>query len=752
MRVSALIQISTMAACPLALLALNDTGDSRVPAPPAPSPLPSQATSPTSAPAIPSLPTSVAPPEAFALEATEHHPLPLKTPALPTPALSFLANPVLPEPTLLTQSLVAETPAAPATPKPSARSNPLNLSNQPASVPQAIAAPENLNLPWDRIVARSVGLDERTFAAVSRAATASTAAPAATAPSAAPAKAVAPPEAVAPLETGAEPRVLDAAAVSATLTLPTPELSGEPSPIPSAELPPVEPDADPTTDTILVAAASPLIGSEAQLASIPATEQTAAEPTLSAATEVPTPPAVQPDVQPQIQPDDQANVQPAQPATQPAPTILATTPPSAMPPSAVLPVPALDPSYRLGPGDQIQVNFFNVPEYSGPQRVLVDGTVNLPVVGSVSVTGLTLSQAEQTIAAAFSRELRNIRVTVSLAQARPLQIGVAGEVQQPGYYVLTSSDAQLPSVAQAIQTAGGVTQLADLRQVQIRRIGPTGAPETITVNLWALLEQGDLSQNLTLLDGDTIVVTPTSSLNAAETEQLAASNLAANEAQSVNVALVGEVGRPGAYRLESAVGNRPTLTQAIQAAGGVTPEANLRKVQVQRTARNGTVQTTTLDLWQLVTTGDLSQDLVLQPGDRITIAKAEAMTPEEMARVTGSNVSPSTININIVGEATSPGSVQVPANTTLNQALLAAGGLNRRARRTVQLIRINPNGTLTQRSIQVDWDRPVDPETNPILHNNDVVLVGRTTLASITDGAADILEPIFRILPIFRLF
>lgn len=751
MRVSALIQISTMAACPLALLALNDTGDSRVPAPPAPSPLPSQATSPTSAPAIPSLPTSVAPPEAFALEATEHHPLPLKTPALPTPALSFLANPVLPEPTLLTQSLVAETPAAPATPKPSARSNPLNLSNQPASVPQAIAAPENLNLPWDRIVARSVGLDERTFAAVSRAATASTAAPAATAPSADSPEAVAPPEAIAPLETAAEPRVLETAApaVSTTLTLPTPELSGESLPIPSAEPPPVEPaadqtDADQTTDTILVAAAPPRVSSDAQLASLSATEQT-----LPAATEVPTLPAVQPDVQLQIQPEVQLE---PQPATHPAPTILATTPPSAMPPSAVLPVPALDPSYRLGPGDQIQVNFFNVPEYSGPQRVLVDGTVNLPVVGSVSVTGLTLSQAEQTIAAAFSRELRNIRVTVSLAQARPLQIGVAGEVQQPGYYVLTSSDAQLPSVAQAIQTAGGVTQLADLRQVQIRRIGPTGAPETITVNLWALLEQGDLSQNLTLLDGDTIVVTPTSSLNAAETEQLAASNLAANEAQSVNVALVGEVGRPGAYRLESAVGNRPTLTQAIQAAGGVTPEANLRKVQVQRTARNGTVQTTTLDLWQLVTTGDLSQDLILQPGDRITIAKAEAMTPEEMARVTGSNVSPSTININIVGEATSPGSVQVPANTTLNQALLAAGGLNRRARRTVQLIRINPNGTLTQRSIQVDWDRPVDPETNPILHNNDVVLVGRTTLASITDGAADILEPIFRILPVFRLF
>lgn len=376
----------------------------------------------------------------------------------------------------------------------------------------------------------------------------------------------------------------------------------------------------------------------------------------------------------------------------------------------------------------------------------------MPAVGGIPVTGLTLAEAERAIAARYSRELRNIQVTVSLTQSRPLQIGVAGEVRQPGFYVMASGDTQTPSVAQAIQAAGGVTQLANLRQIQVTRRGQAGTSQTVTVDLWALMEEGDQSQNLALRDGDTIVIPASASMSAAETEQLAASNLASNAPQSISVSVVGEVGRPGAYRLDSAAGNRATVTQAIQAAGGITPEANLQNINVQRTARNGTVQTTTLDLWQLVMTGDLSQDLILQTGDRITLAKAEAMTPEEMARLTSSSVAPSTISVNIAGEATSPGALQLPANTTLNQALLAAGGFNRRARDTVQLIRINPNGTLTQRSIEVDWERGIDPENNPILFNNDVILVGRSALASFSDGASNLLEPLFRILPVFDLF
>jgi|GEM_PF-220578 len=799
MRVSALLQLSALAACPLALLTLNATGDSRVPSQPNSTPDSPEAASQKDS-QLANLSASILPPEAFAAEAqgSDRPTLSVKT----TDPQKTTAGANLPAPLYQPQRSPQRSPQSAVTGRTPQISSIGSQAATRSSPTRRTVTPESLDLSWDRVIARSVGLDESSLAAVSRAAT-----PPAAVPSASPSQELLP-EAAALDSQPADPDSAD----PAIQTTAQAEISADSPTVQTVQMTaqavtPVDSPAAQMTAQAEVQAnlpASPAIVASAATAPVSALDQTTAsasaaidaevESTASSpegtpaedlsveSTEAGESAKAAPATAETPQPTDPASVDasvnasvsaPAQPVafaaqpvsqTQPSgslqasqsrtentalPSLPARSPQAATP---ALPAEAIDQTYRLGPGDLIQLNFFNVPEYSGPQRVLVDGTVNLPAVGSVPVTGLTLSEAEQRIAEIYGRELRNIRVTVSLGQSRPLRVGVAGEVRQPGYYVLASTDAQLPSLAQAIQTAGGVTQLANLRQVQVRRVGQNGSPETFTVNLWALLEQGDLSQNLTLRDGDTIVIAPTDSMNAAETEQLAASNLASNEAQAINISLIGEVGRPGAYKLDSAAGNRATLTQAIQAAGGITPEADLRKVEVQRSARNGTVQTTTLDLWQLVTAGDLSQDLILQPGDRITVTKAEAMTPEEMARVTGSNVSPTNISINIVGEATSPGSVQVPANTTLNQALLAAGGFNRRARRTVQLIRINPNGTLTQREIQIDLERPVDSETNPILFNNDVIIVRRTGLARFTDGANSILEPFFRILPIFGLF
>ena len=674
MRVATPVLFSTIAACPLALFTLNATGDSRVPTQPESSPVEFETnTSSSNQPAIANQTTRISPPESFTAEPSTLHNQTVGTAAAPAGQLSFSPE-ALPRSTSIHAF------------------NPMALSQAVAfpSMQRSIGTPERLDLPWNRIVARSVGLDERTAANASRVATRR----AAPQPS---------PQAIAP-----------------PTLLPTP-----------ATAPPVE-----ALQPVSSANASRVATRRAAPQPSP---QAIAPPTLLPA------PATAPPVE-ALQPVSSAE----EPASQNAidRSLIPVTIAQAQP----LPAAALDQAYRLGAGDTIQVNFFNVPEYSGSQRILVDGTINMPVVGVVSVNGMTLTEAEQAIAQRYRGELSNIRVTVSLTQVRPLRVGVAGEVRQPGYYVMPSNDTQSASVAQAIQIAGGATQIADLRQIQVRRIGQNGIPQMISVNLWALLEEGDLSQNVTLRDGDTVMIAPTTDMNVAQTEQLAASNLASNTAQSISVSLVGEVGRPGAYRLDSAAGNRATLTQAIQLAGGVRPEANLRRVEVQRTARNGSTQTTTLDLWQLVTIGDLSQDLILQAGDRITVAKAEAMSAEEMAQVTGSNVSPSSIRVGIVGEVTSPGSTEVPANTTLNQVLLNAGGFNRRARHTVQLLRISPNGSVMQRRIEVDFERGLDSENNPILFNNDVIIVGRNGLARIGDSASNILEPIFRILPFFTLF
>lgn len=414
----------------------------------------------------------------------------------------------------------------------------------------------------------------------------------------------------------------------------------------------------------------------------------------------------------------------------------------------------IDTPYVLGTGDAIQLTVVNVPEFSGQQQIGNDGAIVLPVIGRVGVAGLSVTDAETTIAARLSRELRRPRILITVLKSRPLRVGIAGEIKQPGFYTLSAADAiQTPSIVQAIQQAGGVTLTANLQQVEIRRRDRAKGIQKIVVNLSDIAQTGDLSQNVSLRDGDSIFIPAASTIDLAAMGRLADTNLATT-GQAVNVALVGEVVRPGAYKMGSGKeeGARPTLTQAIQQAGGITSDADLRQVQVQRQTRSGKPQLITLNLWQLIRDGDLSQDVLLQPGDTIRLAKATDMSAQDLIEQGNANVSPAAIRVNILGEIKGGGAAQLPPNSTLNQAILSAGGLDRRSAKTVELIRLNPNGTVTRRSIRVDLSRGIDPVNNPVLRNNDVIVVDRSGFAKVTDGLNDVLSPIFRLLPLQFLF
>jgi len=428
-----------------------------------------------------------------------------------------------------------------------------------------------------------------------------------------------------------------------------------------------------------------------------------------------------------------------------------TAPPLTAPPLTA--PPQIDDAYILGAGDTIQVEIFNVPEYSGSQQVLADGSVNLAAITPVNVSGLTPQEAEQVIASAYSRELRYPQITVVLETPRPLRIAIAGEVNQPGLYTLTpEANAQFPTVSQALQRAGGVTQAADLQQVKLRRANGNRPEQVTTLNLWQLLNNGDIRQDLVLRDGDAIVIEETNNVNIAQTNRLSASNLAASAEQDMVVAVVGEVFRPGAYEFEGSQNQgRTTVTQVVQTAGGIRPSADIRNIQVRRLTRSGTEQLIDLDFWALLQAGDLSQDLVLQQGDTVIIPVAAASTPGEIAQLTAANFSPDEVRVNVVGEVATPGTLAVPPDTTLNQAVLAAGGFTNRSTETVELVRLNPNGTVTQREISIDLAEGIDTERNPLILNNDVVLVGRNGRAEFNDSVGGIFQPILQLLSPLRL-
>ncbi|MBD2464637.1 SLBB domain-containing protein [Oscillatoria sp. FACHB-1407] len=412
--------------------------------------------------------------------------------------------------------------------------------------------------------------------------------------------------------------------------------------------------------------------------------------------------------------------------------------------------------YVLGVGDRLRMEIYNVPEYSGEYRVLADGSLNLPGIGAVSVQGLTLQQASQTISGRYIAVLRRPVVTLTLLEARPITIAIAGEVRRPGSYTVPS-ETGVPNLTQALQLAGGVTGTANLREIQIRRLRSANrGSEVLTVDLWQLLRQGDLQQDVLLRDGDSIVIPTATAMDLEEARQLASTSFAV-PGEPIQVAVVGQVNRPGPHILTPTSGSSarpevPTVTQAIQTAGGITQTADIRNIEVRRAGSDGTTQRIKVDFWNLLETGDLAQDLPLQPGDTVFIPTATALTPSEITALGAASFAASEMTVNVVGEVARPGAIAVRPNTPLNQAILAAGGFNTRARRgTVQLIRLNPDGTVSQQRITVDFAQGISGENNPALRPNDTVVVGRSSLTQLGDTLGTLLSPVTGVFGLFRL-
>lgn len=432
---------------------------------------------------------------------------------------------------------------------------------------------------------------------------------------------------------------------------------------------------------------------------------------------------------------------------------------------------SIDDDYVLGAGDRLKIDFLTIPEFSAEYQVLPSGALNLPLVGNVSVRGRSMQQASALISARYATVVQRPVVNLTLLAARPVRVAIAGEVNRPGSYTISvpagAGESVIPSISRTIQLAEGLTQSANLRQVRIRRtsLASGAAPQEFTVDLWQLVQTGDLSQDIPLRDGDSILIPATATVDLAEARQLAAANLAARNNRPLKITVVGEVYRPGPYTLiEGNVSQRdqlinpnllqvPSVTRAIQVAGGITQLADVRNVQVRRLTRSGPTQVITLDFWKLLKEGDVLQDLPLQDGDTIEIPVASKLNESEVSELASASFSPEKITVNVVGEVERAGAILVPPNTPLNQALLTAGGFNRRAKkRSVTLIRLNPNGTVVKRDVDIDLAEAVSEKSNPPLRNNDIIVVKKSGLAAFSDSVGSVLSPLGGILGILRIF
>ncbi|NIC41025.1 polysaccharide biosynthesis/export family protein [Aquabacterium sp. A08] len=158
--------------------------------------------------------------------------------------------------------------------------------------------------------------------------------------------------------------------------------------------------------------------------------------------------------------------------------------------------------YALRHGDTLQVSVWREDALQKEVRVLPDGSVTFPLAGRVEVEGLDVSQAEQRIAAQLKAYLPDPVVSVVVTGIEGSRVYVLGKVAKPGPVLLTSPNT---TVLQVLSQAGGLDRFAQGNAVRVLRASPQG-PELLPVRYNDLIEGSQLSTNVVLRAGDTVLV------------------------------------------------------------------------------------------------------------------------------------------------------------------------------------------------------------------------------------------------------
>jgi polysaccharide export outer membrane protein len=222
-------------------------------------------------------------------------------------------------------------------------------------------------------------------------------------------------------------------------------------------------------------------------------------------------------------------------------------------------------AYVIGPGDVLEIKFWQDNTHDAAVTVRHDGKISLDIIGEVEAAGLTTSELESQIIRQMSRYNKAIsQAVVRVVSYGNLKVFVSGQVQNPGKYTFEV----IPDIWTLINEAGGITETGDLTRVTIIR-GGERAGQVEVVNVSSLMTAGRRGELPKVYSDDTIEIPPAPAGLPGRTvgERASGKNL---------FYAVGEINLPGHHDLVENI----DLLDAIALAGGPTPDANLKTVTV----------------------------------------------------------------------------------------------------------------------------------------------------------------------------
>lgn len=371
--------------------------------------------------------------------------------------------------------------------------------------------------------------------------------------------------------------------------------------------------------------------------------------------------------------------------------------------------------YVLGPGDEVIIDIWGVSEANITQKISPEGRIIIPQVGQINLAGLTIKQATGKLKSSLSKIYSTLRtggssMSVTLGDLRSIQVNVLGEVKVPGTFRLSS----FTTLFNAIYRAGGVTTVGSLRNIRLVR----GGADYAVVDAYDYLFNGKLDLNVPLKEGDVIIVPAydalvsvtgaikrpmyyemkegesvdkligyaggfagnayreevgverndgrTNSMHTVPASKFSSFGLKDGDAVLVSgsdvevfanrVEVKGAVYRPGKFELG---GDIATVGQLVEHAGGVMEDAFLSRAQIIREKPDRSLELVPVPLKGILEHN--VDDIVLKRGDILIVSNVNEIDPKG--------------DIVVTGYVANPGKYQYAEHTTVEDIILAAGGL-----------------------------------------------------------------------------
>jgi polysaccharide export outer membrane protein len=250
-----------------------------------------------------------------------------------------------------------------------------------------------------------------------------------------------------------------------------------------------------------------------------------------------------------------------------APAFAQSAAPAAAAPSA---------EYRLGAGDVMRISVYQNPDLTLETRVSENNVVSFPLLGSIKVGGLSVTQTEQLITDGLKKGnfVKNPQVTIVVLQVKGNQASVLGQVNRPGRYPIETADMRLTDL---IANAGGVVSGAG-SETLILTGKRGGQPYRAEIDLPGIFAVGGGAQDVFIQHGDVVWVD-----------------------RAPMVYIYGEVQRPGPMRLERGM----TLMQSLATGGGITQRGTEKGIRVHRKSADGKVEIIQLPMDESLKDGDV---------------------------------------------------------------------------------------------------------------------------------------------------